>query len=221
VPAAVLLDLFDTVVASDWGAWHATLAGLLGVDGRTLSLAYGATREARNTGRYPDEEADMRAVIEAVGIDDPPAELVRSCASAMYVYTRDGVTLYDDVPPTVTALRDAGVATALVSNCDHAATHVVDRLHLGDLFDRVLLSFEVGAKKPAPEIYRAALDAVGGVAPSDAVFVDDQTAYCDGARAIGIDTRLIIRPEARPPEGVSTDANGHAVITDLSSLLPP
>lgn len=219
-PAAVLLDLFDTVVWSDWSAWRATLSGLLGIDRRALSQAYATTRLARSIGRYADEEGDMRAVIEAVGIEDPPGDLVRSCASALYGFTRDGVDLYDDVAPTLTALRDAGVRTALISNCDHAARHVVDRLALRDRFDAVILSFEVGVTKPSLEIYEAALAAIGGVAPADAVFVDDQTAYCDGARDAGVDTRLIIRPNAAPTEGVSVDANGHRVIADLSSLRP-
>ena len=61
------------------------------------------------------------------------------------------------------------------------------------------MSFEVGARKPQPAIYRAALEAVGSEA-ADAIFVDDQADYCDGARALGDDTRLIVRPDAHPPE---------------------
>ena len=218
MPRAVLLDLFDTVVAGDWATWRVTLSRLLGVDGRALSQAYASTRVARNVGRYPDEEGDMRAVIEAVGIDEPPEDLVRSCATAMYGFTRTGIDPYDDVLPILAALRDAGVPTALISNCDHFGRHVVDRLALRDRFDAVLLSYEVEAKKPDPAIYRAALAAIGDVAPSDAVFVDDQTAYCDGARDLGIATRLILRPGASPTEGASVGANGHEVVTDLRWL---
>jgi len=49
--------------------------------------------------------------------------------------------------------------------------------------------------------------------------VDDQADYCDGARALGIDTRLIIRPDAHPPEGFAASTNGHRVIPDLTALL--
>ncbi len=55
-------------------------------------------------------------------------------------------------------------------------------------------------RKPDPGIYEAALEGIGAD-PPDALFVDDQTDYCDGARALGIDTRLIVRPEWVPPEG--------------------
>jgi putative hydrolase of the HAD superfamily len=220
MPRAVMLDLFDTVVSSDWSTWHEQLGRLLGVDRRALLQAYSISRAARNTGRYADEEADMRATIEAVGIADPPPDLVRSCAATMFEFTQAGIALYDDVEPTVQALRMAGVGTALVSNCDHFATHVVDRLGLRDLFDVVVLSFELGTKKPSPEIYLAALEGLGGAGSADAVFVDDQVAYCDGARDLGIDTRLIVRPGAEPPEGVSVEANGHTVITELATLRP-
>lgn len=220
MPRAVLLDLFDTIVESDWGAWYADLGRILGVDRRALHQAYSISRVARNTGRYADEEGDIRAVIEAVGIEDPPTELVRTAASAMFEFARGGVRLYDDVTPLLDDLRAAGIRTALVSNCDHAAAHLVDRMDLRDRFDAVILSFEVGAMKPAPAIFRAALDALGGVEPGDAIFVDDQTAFCDGARDLGLDTRLIVRPEAAPPEGVSIETNGHRAISDLATLRP-
>ena len=62
----------------------------------------------------------MRAVIEAVGIDDPPADLVRSCATAMFEFTRDGIDLYDDVAADPRrAPRRAASAPRSISNCDH------------------------------------------------------------------------------------------------------
>ena len=82
----------------------------------------------------------------------------------------------------------------------------------------MLLSFEVGVRKPEPGIYLAALTALDAD-PADAVFVDDQTEYCDGARALGIDTRLIVRDGAEPAEGFAPSTNGHTVITDLTALL--
>ena len=66
----------------------------------------------------------------------------------------------------------------------------------------MILSFAVRSMKPEPEIYRLALDALGDPDPSRAVFVDDQVLYCDGAKAVGLDTYLILRPEeahGRPP----------------------
>ena len=62
-----------------------------------------------------------------------------------------------------------------------------------------------------------ALDALGARA-EDAVFVDDQARYCDGAAELGIGTFIVLRREAAPGEGVS-EPGGHAVLRDLRSLL--
>ena len=128
------------------------------------------------------------------------------------------VRLYDDSLPTVAALREQGIRTALVSNCSHATRPIVEQLGLPALFDAVVLSFELGVRKPEPGIYQAALHAIEAD-PADAIFVDDQAAYCDGARALGIDTRLIVRDGAHPAEGFAPSTNGHTVIADLSALL--
>ena len=48
-----------------------------------------------------------------------------------------------------------------------------------------MLSCEVGSTKPYPEIYVTALDDLG-VAAADAVFIDDQPAFCVGAQAVGV-----------------------------------
>ena len=49
-----------------------------------------------------------------------------------------------------------------------------------------------GAAKPDPAIFEIALDRLG-VAAEDALFVDDQQAFCDAAAALGIRAVLIDR----------------------------
>ncbi len=80
-----------------------------------------------------------------------------------------------------------------------------------------MLSFEAGVAKPDPGIYRIALDALGARA-EEAVFVDDQSRYCDGAAALGIATFIALRHAAAPGEGIS-EPGGHPVLRDLRSLL--
>jgi FMN phosphatase YigB (HAD superfamily) len=106
----------------------------------------------------------------------------------------------------------------LVSNCGPDTRLLVDRLVLEQEFDALILSFELGYRKPDAAIYEAAMLAVEA-RPDQSLFVDDQVDYCDGARAVAIDTRLMIRRRARPPEGIAPFTNGHRVITDLTSIL--
>lgn len=214
---AVLLDLYDTLVDGDWHGWRTQLSVITGIDEDALGAANHATRLQRNTGAYPTAEDSMRELLIAAGMAAPADELVRTAVEAEEEFG-GSVRLYDDSLPTVAALREQGIRTALVSNCSHATRPIVEQLGLPALFDAVILSFELGVRKPEPGIYQAALQAIGAD-PADAIFVDDQTAYCDGARALGIDTRLIVRDGAHPAEGFAPSTNGHAVIADLSTLL--
>lgn len=53
-------------------------------------------------------------------------------------------------------------------------------------FHALVLSYEVGAMKPAPAIYRRAIEAAGCL-PSECFFTDDIADYVDAAREQGID----------------------------------
>lgn len=62
------------------------------------------------------------------------------------------------------------------------------------LFDAVLASSEVGVRKPDPRFYELACNALG-VAPNDAVFLDDLGANLKPARAMGMHTIKVSTPE--------------------------
>jgi epoxide hydrolase-like predicted phosphatase len=79
--------------------------------------------------------------------------------------------------------RAAGVRTGLVSNS--LGTGRYDRSVFPELFDGVVISGEVGLRKPEPEIYLLAAERVG-VAPEACVFVDDLRVNCQGAEAVGM-----------------------------------
>jgi putative hydrolase of the HAD superfamily len=213
---AVLLDLYDTLVWSDWTAWQGRFAARIGRTEREIARAFAATRPARSTGTLLDTEGDIAAVLEAADVEPTPdllAELLD-----MEGEMAASVRLYDDSLEVVRSLRRRDVPVVLVSNCSHNTRPIVDRLGLGDEFDAVILSFEVGAMKPDPAIYREALARVGGPDPARSVFVDDQVAYCDGAAAVGLQTFLIFRPE-EALEGRPADMNGHRPIETLEPLL--
>jgi epoxide hydrolase-like predicted phosphatase len=57
--------------------------------------------------------------------------------------------------------------------------------HIAEAFDPLVISAEVGMAKPDPRIYRLALERLG-VAPEEAVFIDDFEANTEGARAVGL-----------------------------------
>jgi epoxide hydrolase-like predicted phosphatase len=80
-------------------------------------------------------------------------------------------------------VREAGIRTGLVSNS--WSTSHYDRGMLGQIFDQLVISGEVGMHKPEPEIYRLAAERIG-VEPARCVFVDDLRENCEGAEAVGM-----------------------------------
>ncbi len=58
-------------------------------------------------------------------------------------------------------------------------------LPVDEIFDVVVDSASVGVRKPQPRIYELTLEALG-VAPQDAIFLDDIEINCDAARALGM-----------------------------------
>ena len=79
-----------------------------------------------------------------------------------------------------------GVATAIVSNDPGGveADHIRQWQRQG-IVDAVILSGEVGAEKPAPEIFDAAADALD-LPVSDCAFVDDSIENVKGAVEYGL-----------------------------------
>ncbi|MGH2955522.1 MAG: HAD family hydrolase [Solirubrobacterales bacterium] len=94
-----------------------------------------------------------------------------------------GMRPLEPMVAAVRELRAAGLRTGLVSNSWSTAHY--DRDLLGELFDEVVISAEVGLHKPQPEIFRLASKRVGAP-PEACLFVDDLRENCEGAEAVGM-----------------------------------
>lgn len=82
-------------------------------------------------------------------------------------------------------VHDAGVFVGLLSNMPPAWDRHWRRMTEPDgLFDALVLSFQVGARKPERKIFELAAEAAG-VPPYECVLVDDIEANCAGAEAAG------------------------------------
>jgi epoxide hydrolase-like predicted phosphatase len=85
----------------------------------------------------------------------------------------------------VVRARQAGICTGLISNS--WGTRRYDRTRLSEWFDGLMISGEVGIRKPAPQIYELGAESVG-LAPGDCVFVDDVPFNLGPAGALGMAT---------------------------------
>jgi len=85
----------------------------------------------------------------------------------------------------VRRVRAAGIPTGLVSNS--WGTTRYPREVLAELFDAVVISGEVGIRKPAPEMYALGAERIG-LEPADCVFVDDLEVNLVPATELGMAT---------------------------------
>jgi epoxide hydrolase-like predicted phosphatase len=85
----------------------------------------------------------------------------------------------------VRTARAAGIRTGLVSNS--WGTRRYDRAMLEELFDGVVISGEVGMRKPAPEMYVLGAQRAGA-APEACVYVDDLPFNLPPAEELGMAT---------------------------------
>jgi putative hydrolase of the HAD superfamily len=83
----------------------------------------------------------------------------------------------------VRTLKDAGIRTGLLSNSWGGKDYPLD--FLNTFCDTIVISGEVGLRKPDPDIYLLAAKQLG-VEPSEAVFVDDIHRNVEGAEAVGM-----------------------------------
>jgi len=83
----------------------------------------------------------------------------------------------------IRAVRRAGFKTGLLSNSWGAQEYPRD--DFPGLFDVVVISGEIGMRKPEEQIFRHAAQALG-VPPEQCVFIDDVQANIDAAQACGM-----------------------------------
>jgi putative hydrolase of the HAD superfamily len=119
---------------------------------------------------------------------------------------------FPDAAGALAAVRAAGVErVVVVSNWDASLPQVLERAGLGRCVDAVVTSAEVGAAKPSPAVFEAALREAGVVA-TQALHVGDSFAEdVVGARAAGVEAVLLDR-------GATGGRDGVEVITGLGQL---
>lgn len=131
---------------------------------------------------------DLEASIEVADIRDIATTVINTVQQHHY--------LDPDCCPVLKALRQNKIL-ALISNFDHPP-HVytlVSKLGLEEFFTAVIVSGEVGIKKPDPGIFHLALQRTG-LQPEEVIYVGDAEEDIKGSLAAGIAPILIQREQA-------------------------
>jgi putative hydrolase of the HAD superfamily len=115
-------------------------------------------------------------------------------ATVYQTFARPGVwELFPDVPPILTDLIRLGIRLGVISNFDRRLYDILDHLSVRDAFEHVIISSEVGVRKPAARIFQVAAQRFN-VETNEILHVGDESAAdVTGAGAAGLVGLLLDR----------------------------
>jgi putative hydrolase of the HAD superfamily len=123
-----------------------------------------------------------------------------------------------DAAPALRELRARGLRLVVASNWDCSLPQVLEQAGLAELVDGAVGSAEVGADKPDPAVFEAALR-VAGCPPELALHVGDSPVDdVDGAAAAGIRAVLLERHGGRLDAGARDAAGTVQPVARIASL---
>lgn len=179
-PEFVYLDLGNVIVSFDRERAFRQMADVCGGDVAAIRAAVqaGGLQERLERGAI-DWRAFHDDLCRRTGTTADPAALAHA-ASDMF-------ELKIDMLPVIAGLERTGLGLGILSNtCGPHWEHLLGRRFavLPGNFRRIILSHEIGAAKPDPDIYRIAAERAG--VPAERIFFcDDIPAHVEAARAAG------------------------------------
>ncbi|MFN3413894.1 MAG: HAD family hydrolase [Thermoanaerobaculum sp.] len=181
---AVACDVFGTLVHVP-DPWFRRLAPeMLGVPPRAWLAA---VRSVGLRQAYPSVEELVVALAAAVGVSQPQRqELLAEAVRKQLAQAK----LVPGALSSLRFLRRRGLKLALISNLSSAHAQVIKDLSLEELFDVQLFSCELGATKPAPEVFLRLCQELA-LAPSQILVVGDSEASDGAARRLGFPVLLV------------------------------
>jgi HAD superfamily hydrolase (TIGR01509 family) len=148
-----------------------------------------------NDGRWHDgAQRDMmgmssvewsRYVRDRLGVDMEPEEISRAVADRVADVYREKLPLLPGAVEAVRSLASDWPLGVASSSNRHVIDLVLDLAGIADAFEATVSSEEVGAGKPAPDVYLEAANRLGKEAPA-CVAIEDSTNGIRSAHAAGM-----------------------------------
>lgn len=211
---AVLFDWNNTLVQLEWDD-ECVVAGhraALGRDDPVFTARWRDLLLGDGHGYRPYEE-----LLDELGVEDPGVFIDREHEvwRAQYRVLASSAALLE-------SLRDRGLKTGLVANSWPDPARILradaEALGLAVHLDALVVSAEVGVRKPAPEIFLRACAELG-VDPAAALFVgDDLRNDVQGAAGVGMKTTQALWFRADDTPGIEADFMAFTAIDVLSAV---
>lgn len=183
--------------------------------GRPFELTYEKTMELFNKaseGRTPwyknldDERAFFRRYYKYMLTGEGVTEQVDERAELLFgeLWCNNDRLLFPETVDVLEYFRSHGYRMGVISDTSPSLEYSLRQLGIAEYFSSFTASSLVGAGKPSPIIYQAALDSLG-VTAQESIYVDDYAPEADGAGALGFTAFLIDRKgESGDPRAISS-----------------
>ncbi|MEM9652666.1 MAG: HAD family hydrolase [Actinomycetota bacterium] len=178
--------------------------------------ASGWLLELDNDG-YSDRREVFQAIRDRYRLASPVNDLLEA-------YQTRVVQLAAPIPGAVDclrAMRGLGWTPALVTNGSSRQQHAkIDTLGFRDLVAAVVVSGDLGIKKPAPEIFHRAAELTGAPLAGAWMVGDSAIHDIEGGRAVGVNTAWVTR--GRPwPDDLPAPTVQISSLTELIARIDP
>jgi HAD superfamily hydrolase (TIGR01549 family) len=223
----VFFDLYGTLMIYGdmeraWEDWFSSIHQCLvkhGFDNSKDFLSQKLNGFFENASPEGDSELSiyermMKNLTNDLGLNLDKEAINETCLSGLYAW-HIYVSLDPDVIPVLKTLKKSK-KLALISNFDHPP-HVhslLSNLGLTRYFESIVISGEVGIKKPNPKIFSYALKDTG-LGPEEVCYVGDSPEDVRGARAADIYPILIQRN--KEDQKIISDYNAEALYAEKNS----
>lgn len=126
----------------------------------------------------------------------------------------------EDVAPTLNALRAADLTVGLVTNREDPVDEYLHEIGLADHLDFFFAAGDIGAWKPAPEIFYYAMG-LANAKPEEAVYIGDNY-YADVLGALNANLQpILIDPDGIFPEAVCPVIQAIGELADMLVVKRP
>lgn len=176
----LIFDLGNVIVPFDFARGYAQLQAYCSLPSEEIRRRISAVRLSE---RYESGEIDsarfVREMEQILGVDIGYEEFARIWNSVFYPET--------GIPDEMLEALGKKYPLILLSNTNPLHFSMLrERYPIFRHFHEFVLSYQVGAMKPSPQIYQEAVGRAG-CRPEECFFTDDIAAYVEAARALGID----------------------------------
>jgi putative hydrolase of the HAD superfamily len=224
-PRAVIFDLFGTLIANyDRNHYLEVITNMgaaVGADPAEFRTLWRKHYVDRLTGVHATESANIQWVCDKLQVEadnrriEQANQIYLDFAKPFLMAPRNGAA------ETLSKLRERGIKTGLLSDCEPWVPHNWSTSPFADLIDFPVYSSKSGMKKPNETLYQNAARGLG-VQPSECTYVadgnGDELVVADqlGMRAVRITPWNA--PGSTPDADFSNQWNGES-IDDLSELI--